>query len=744
MHRFESHMKSVHPSGSRIFKCNSCGIKLKNYHKYHEHYIICPIRRLPSFSAVTPNTSTLTNTLSDSFPYDVEDTDDDESHVCKPFDSLFLKTAHLCLTLIANHRVPAVAIDKIVEHIADVCPFENGKVQLNDLKSSSRLETFKYCFKLISPQPVKMKDCLIGYVLPMRETLHQLLQVPDFANDVFNSKMSDSVATNYHGGLRVQSHPILSDHAALQIIIYVDDIEVCNPLGSARKVHKLTVFYYTLGNISPPLKSSLASIALLAVAKCKDVQHSLEAQKTLLHDCISTIRGLNSGGISFTLQGQHRVVKGDLLCVLGDSLAGNWIGGFKAGFSPVVCRPCHVCETTSVQFIDVARHSECQPRNDIAHRERCDVLCRFKNKTNMKFWSRKFGISRKSVLFDLPSFSVCQGILRDPMHLLFEGLFPLEIRLLLKALSDEGILTLAQVNERISMLHLHYTCVSDKFPLLFSLSDFPMKSAQMWTFATYLPLLISNLIPQQSQQWKSFILLHKISQIITCPFINADLVIHLTDLIAEHHKLFCALYPGSITPKLHFLIHLPQQIIDFGPSRNHWCFRMEAMHQKAKIRQYNFRNICLSVSRHMSLVQSATLFDDQGLPKVLTEHFQPKGSYYHGTVSYDEKLIQGYICSSTSSSSVLFKTSSFIYTDNIFHHTFCQIVSMLVSTEGILYFTLKQCITSYQPHSNTFLVRATLPNLHILPYESLIYPWPMIDNGKEITAKSLFYLATEL
>ena len=37
-----------------------------------------------------------------------------------------------------------------------------------------------------------------------------------------------------------QKHQLFSkDPQSLQLILYYDDIEVCNPLGSAKKIHKL-------------------------------------------------------------------------------------------------------------------------------------------------------------------------------------------------------------------------------------------------------------------------------------------------------------------------------------------------------------------------------------------------------------------------------------------------------------------------------------------------------------------------
>ena len=70
------------------------------------------------------------------------------------------------------------------------------------------------------------------------------------------------------------------------MFLYYDDLELCNPLGSRRSVHKIGnnifnftrsiisimqlytgAFYFTLGNCVPKVRSKLRSIQLLALVK---------------------------------------------------------------------------------------------------------------------------------------------------------------------------------------------------------------------------------------------------------------------------------------------------------------------------------------------------------------------------------------------------------------------------------------------------------------------------------------------
>ena len=81
--------------------------------------------------------------------------------------------------------------------------------------------------------------------------------------------MSGNVLGDYCDGTQFAAHRIFKDNpSALQVILYYDDVEVANPLGSSATVHKLGLFYFSLGNLKPRLRSTTDSIQLVAVVKC--------------------------------------------------------------------------------------------------------------------------------------------------------------------------------------------------------------------------------------------------------------------------------------------------------------------------------------------------------------------------------------------------------------------------------------------------------------------------------------------
>ena len=128
-----------------------------------------------------------------------------------------------------------------------------------------------------------------------------------------SGKLSDFCDGSYY-----QSHQFYVTHKnALQIFFYYDDIEVCNPLGSHTKKHKLGnhmlqncsynlvynpnvhmyigVFYFVLGNLQPKYRSKLKAIQLVALCKTSYVKkYSLnQVLEPIIQDLTHLVRHNN-------------------------------------------------------------------------------------------------------------------------------------------------------------------------------------------------------------------------------------------------------------------------------------------------------------------------------------------------------------------------------------------------------------------------------------------------------------------
>lgn len=127
----------------------------------------------------------------------------------------------------------------------------------------------KICWVKRGPSRVMALRNKSFYYVPLIQSLKQLLTnsrtftmlttVPQRSREGFLYDFTD--------GALFTSHPLYSQRSnALQILLYTDEIEICNPLGPHASANNLLMFYYSLGNIDPKCRSKLAAVRLLAKA----------------------------------------------------------------------------------------------------------------------------------------------------------------------------------------------------------------------------------------------------------------------------------------------------------------------------------------------------------------------------------------------------------------------------------------------------------------------------------------------
>ena len=210
----------------------------------------------------------------------------------------------------------------------------------------------------------------------------------------------------------------------MQLVAYYDDLEVCNPLGAAAKHHEVGAFFYFLANIHPQYCSSLNVSHLFAVAKSSDIKsHGVDA---VLKPFVEDLKKLSQEGITVTIKSHEYTFKGNMVVFLADNLACHTIGGFKESMG-FAFRFCRKCMTTKEQSQIYFTSSSFKMHNPEEHIQQCMLLLGPLKEP----YSTTFGIRRNSILNEVPNFSVTTGLTHDIIHDLFEGVVPLELKLLL-------------------------------------------------------------------------------------------------------------------------------------------------------------------------------------------------------------------------------------------------------------------------------------------------------------------------
>ncbi|XP_044741962.1 uncharacterized protein LOC123302934 [Chrysoperla carnea] len=405
-----------------------------------------------------------------------------------------------------------------------------------------------------------------AYVVPFNQNLINLMM-----NDAVRDNV-DNPLTHKNGIFRTvldgeyyKKNVFFQENLnALAIILYMDELGVANPLASSSKTQKLTMFYWTLANIKPELRSSQNTIQLLAIVKSCYLKNPGALKKVLL-PFINDIKILQTEGINVTVNGIVKNYKGSLLFFSGDTPASALMGGFKESVSAY--RPCRTCMLTRDEIKQHFHETNFILRNKDTHGEYLDEINENTTKATKKFWQVFYGINTASPLTDIQYFDVTKCLPQDCMHVLNEGVTELLCRLFLNyCITEKALFTIKQFNEQLIAFDFgHFS--RDK-PAIIQNNDLSddkklrQSAAQMFVLAHTLPFLIGQWIYDSKdediiERQDCFILLLQIMNLCLAYEISNDSVDTLSRMIEE--------FPDKFIPKIHFLEHIPQYIRLFGP-----------------------------------------------------------------------------------------------------------------------------------------------------------------------------------
>ena len=224
------------------------------------------------------------------------------------------------------------------------------------------------------------------------------------------------------------------------------------------------------------------------------------------------------------------------------------------------------------------------------------------------------GIKRSTVLNNLRNFHACENYTVDVMHDFLEGIIPFEIKLIINSLIGQGCFSLQDLNDRLSSFNYGFEDKKNK-PSLILPSQLTnpsgasgQKAAQMKCLALYLPLIVGDLVDENSDAWELFLLLLDIFKIVLAPYISEGGICVLKALIRDHHHLFLELFQDCpLKPKHHILVHYPRLIGLLGPLVQYSSLRKEGKHKPFK--QWarmcnNYKNVTKTVAERHQQQQS--------------------------------------------------------------------------------------------------------------------------------------------
>ncbi|CAN8015608.1 unnamed protein product, partial [Ixodes persulcatus] len=247
--------------------------------------------------------------------------------------------------------------------------------------------------------------------------------------------------------------------------------------------------------------------------------------------------------------------------VCGDNLSLNKLGGFSCCFSSG--RVCRFCMALKPKLPGLTREQQCSVRNATTHSQHLKTIS---ENPELK---KAYGVNGPSAMLALEHFDVTKQLLPDVMHDLFEGGMALVLHHVLQGLVSEGTLVLTDLKKVASFkvgFHDKKNKPEDLHPnIIKDCHALKGTASQKWCLFRLLPLILASRIPEGNVHWDLYLQYREIVDIVLATQMPSETLPYLEDRIQNFLQTYHELYPSaSVTVKLHYLIHYPRIISEFG------------------------------------------------------------------------------------------------------------------------------------------------------------------------------------
>lgn len=414
--------------------------------------------------------------------------------------------------------------------------------------------------------------------IPLRLTLQNFLQTKNTFQTIIHFKNSldtDTEISNFMQSSlwKKKIEHFDSESIVLPILLYFDDFETNNPLGSRSGIQKVGGVYAVCPFIPPEFSSKLENIFLVSLFNSQD--RVAYGNNMIFEPIIRELKFLEENGIEIEIENQIYRIYFMLGLIIGDNLGLNSMLGYVESFSAIFC--CRLCYCPKHLL-----HKQC--KEDVSLMRTKDSYSNDIIVNNVSLTGRK----EECVWHSIESFHVCENISVDIMHDIFEGIAGTEVTLMLNNLIYvKKLLTLETLNFRISNFN-HGPFDNFNLPQTMTKhnivkNNLRYSTSEIKVFIKFLPLMIGDLVvDEDDKNWNFFLLLRNIIEIVLANSLSSGDIDLLESLIREHHETYQLLYNKTLIPKHHHMIHYPNIIRAVGPIRHLWSMRGESKHKILK------------------------------------------------------------------------------------------------------------------------------------------------------------------
>lgn len=384
-------------------------------------------------------------------------------------------------------------------------------------------------------------------------TNNMLARITDYMKDLENTEHSEILKNFLHGKIWRKKRQQYAGRLLIPYLIYADDFEINNPLGSQAGKHTIAGTYSQILCLPPDVSSSLDCIIPLMFFRTmeKKTNHSgLNINHILYHKLIEQLNDMEINGIDVK-QSNGNFIKVHLIIGLinGDNLGLNEILGFTTSFNATYC--CRICQIDKLQRQISTRNLPELKRTEANYQADVEAL--------------STGVNEECVFNRITSFNVIDNTVVDEMHDFLEGNAHYVMCKIILDFIQKNYFTLEYLNQKVQ--HFKYAFNDRKnVPPIITLghltrNKLKTSAEQMLVFINYFVLYVDDKILSGDESYILYQTLIQISDLLMKFEISKSELILLETLIEEHHEMYIKLFKDTLKPKMHNMLHYKEVFV---------------------------------------------------------------------------------------------------------------------------------------------------------------------------------------
>ena len=525
--------------------------------------------------------------------------------------------------LLIKQGVEEGDVEKIMETVGKDDPFNIAQEQLENEKK--RIKFIKEAFGNTPPLTIRLNSAqenkpeTYQYV-SIKSSLKNLLEDETYMHQKKTNpyKAEEEVVKDVRDGSNFRNNPYFANNPdSVPLLLFQDELEVCNPIGSGKSKHKVNVTYYTTLDVQSAYRSRVKSLQLVSLVLSKNWKKHGNAKCNA--ELLTDILELESKGIEVNIP-DKKVVKAALCYIVGDNLGLAQLAEFSACFSSGnICRVCHAEYKDVCQKHLIYANVEEGFHPDIFTEESYNSYADIAEENGQASPETTMGIKGHCIFNKLQSFHCVTGMPPCLGHDFYEGVFSYDVQHLLDYLiNKEKLISMENFNRKLQDFKMNRRDSKNR-PNMFKTrkknSKYEGSAGSLRVLSRIMTPLLHDVL-EESKAGKMLIKLAEVSEIITAPKLSCfELEVIMPEMLNEYLDLRISaiedLGMPNPRPKHHMLSHYSENYIKYGPLIIVWGMRFESKHVYFKTvikAAKNFKNVAMTCASRHQLAQISYAF----------------------------------------------------------------------------------------------------------------------------------------